>query len=119
MGVNPTRTSAYSSPGSSGSSEIFLLSLFLTGPRMRNALLPRDTVRPTSCHCLNPLASFVPARSIRSWLPKDHLEEGFAGALIKALAHRSGSCFEEKSWTTFSSSELARSLQEAWGVVVA
>ena len=37
---------------------------------------------------------------------------------MRAFAHRSGSCFDEKSATIFSSSELARSLQGVWTVVV-
>src|SRR5207249_5940877 len=53
---------------------------------------------------------------MRSWLPQDHFELGLPGALIRALAHRSGSCFEEKSRTIFPSSALARSLHDCVAV---
>src|SRR2546428_4656890 len=49
---------------------------------------------------------------MRNWLPNGHFELGLPGALMRALAHRSGSCFEEKSRTIFSSSALARSLHD-------
>jgi len=79
------------------------------------ALAPLFTERPTSCHCRNPRASAVPERRASSWFPNDHLEDGFAGLLTSAFAHMSGSCVDEKSRTTFSSSELARLLQESAG----
>src|SRR2546425_9407908 len=53
---------------------------------------------------------------MRIWLPKDHLELGLPGALMRTLAHRSGSCFEEKSRTIFPSSVLARSLHDCVAV---
>ena len=119
IGMNPTRTSPNSSSGSPCSLTAFLLDLLPDRPQDPDRLrVPLQTHLPASFHCRKPLASEVPARSIRSWLPKDHFEEGFAGLLIRAFAHRSGSCFEEKSWTIFSSSELARSLQGVWTVVV-
>src|SRR6202795_4439059 len=103
------------SPTSGGS----FLTFLLTGPRIQTAFLSLATHLPTSFHCRKPRASEVPARTIRSWLPNDHLDEGFSGELMRAFAHRSGSSFEEKSPTIFSSSAFARSLQEAWGEAIA
>ena len=120
IALNPIRISLTPSCGSPCPSRTCFpaLTFFLTGPKIQNAFAPLETNLPVSFHCRKPLASFVPAKSISSWFPKDHFEEGLPGALIKAFAHRSGSCFDEKSCTIFSSSELARSRQGVWTVVV-
>src|ERR1700680_516043 len=113
MVLNPTRTSRHPSSVCSTFSSGSGLSFFLTALRIQTAFLSLAPHLPASFHCRKPLASEVPAKSISSWFPRDHFEEGFPGELIRAFAHRSGSSFDEKSATIFSSSAFARSLQGA------